>query len=70
MDASSPHTNMVYLNLGENSPLDALQVTQRMKDMGVLVDPENMRRFRLVTHYWIDDLAVEKTVSAFRNALQ
>jgi hypothetical protein len=40
-----------------------------MKNLGVLVDPENARRFRLVTHYWIDDEAVEKTVSAFKRAL-
>ena len=69
IDANSPHTNMVYLNLAEESPVDARQVTQRLKDLGVLVDPENARRFRLVTHYWIDDRAVEDTVSAFRAAL-
>jgi hypothetical protein len=40
-----------------------------MKSFGVLVDPENARRFRLVTHYWIDDDAVEKTIAAFQRAL-
>jgi len=69
VDASSPYTNMVYLNLSEDVPLNAQQVTQRMKDLGVLVDPENARRFRLVTHYWIDDVAVEQAVSAFQRAL-
>ena len=69
VDEGSPHTNMVYLNLAEDVRTDAYQVTQRMKEQGVLVDPENARRFRLVTHYWIDDSAVEKTVSAFQEAL-
>jgi threonine aldolase len=69
VDQGSPHTNMVYLNLSEEVQIDAQQVGQRMKEYGVLVDPENARRFRLVTHYWIDDLAVEKTVSAFEKAL-
>ena len=46
---------MVYLNLAEDVPVNAQQVTEKMKDLGVLVDPENARRFRLVTHYWIDD---------------
>ena len=69
VDSNSPFTNMVYLNLSENVRINAQQVTQKMKDAGVLVDPENARRFRLVTHYWIDDVAVEKTVSAFQNAL-
>ena len=69
VDQGSPHTNMVYLNLSEEVQIDAQQVGQRMKEHGVLVDPENARRFRLVTHYWIDDLAVEKTVAAFEKAL-
>lgn len=69
VDPNSPFTNMVYLNLSSDLSLNALQVTEKMKNLGVLVDPENERRFRLVTHYWIDDAAVEKTVSAFRKAL-
>lgn len=70
VDAGSPHTNMVYLNLSEDLAVDAGQVTQKMKDLGVLVDPENARRFRLVTHYWIDDRAVEQTIAAFERSLK
>jgi threonine aldolase len=69
VDENSPHTNMVYLNLSEDLSVNAQQVTQKMKDYGVLLDPENTRRFRLVTHYWIDDDAVEKTITAFQKAL-
>ena len=69
VDTNSPYTNMVYLNLAEAVPGNAQQITQKMKDLGILVDPENARRFRLVTHYWIDESAVEKTVAAFRKAL-
>lgn len=69
VDANSPYTNMVYLNLSKNVGTDAHQITQKMKDNGVLVDPESPRRFRLVTHYWIDDQAVEKTVAAFQKVL-
>jgi threonine aldolase len=69
VDANSPHTNMVYLNLSEEVQTDAHQITQKMKDHGILVDPESPRRFRLVTHYWIDDQAVEKTVTAFQRVL-
>jgi threonine aldolase len=70
VDANSPYTNMVYLNLAEDVTVNALQVGEKMKGLGVLVDPENERRFRLVTHYWIDDQAVERTVSAFQKALR
>jgi threonine aldolase len=69
VDTGSPYTNMVYLNLSEEAPLNAQQVTEKMKDLGVLVDPENAQRFRLVTHYWIDDDAVEKAISTFRKVL-
>lgn len=69
VDLQSPHTNMVYLNLSEEVSMSAHQVTQKMKDYGVLVDSESARRFRLVTHYGIDDSAVEKTVFAFQKAL-
>jgi len=70
VDANSPHTNMVYLNLSDDVALSAQQITQKMKDRGVLVDAENARRFRLVTHYGIDDEAVEKTVFAFQKVLK
>jgi threonine aldolase len=70
VDRNSPYTNMVYLNLSDEAQTNTRVVTQKMKDLGVLVDPENDRRFRLVTHYWIDDPAVEKTVTAFQKALQ
>lgn len=69
VDSHSPYTNMVYLNLSEDVQTNAQHITQNMKDLGVLVDPENARRFRLVTHYWIDDPAVEKTVAAFQKVL-
>jgi hypothetical protein len=36
----------------------------------VLVDSENPRRFRLVTHYLIDDRAVEKVVAGFQKVLR
>jgi threonine aldolase len=69
VDRGSPFTNMVYLNLSVDVEANAQQVTRKMKESGVLVDPENTRRFRLVTHYLIDDSAVEKTVTAFQKAL-
>jgi len=69
VDSDSPYTNMVYLNLSDVVQTNAHQITQQMKDQGVLVDPENSRRFRLVTHYMIDDPAVEKTVTGFQKLL-
>jgi len=69
LDPDSPYTNMIYFNLDDHVKDNAQQVTDKMKAYGVLLDPDNSRRFRLVTHYWIDDEAVEKTVQAFRQVL-
>jgi threonine aldolase len=69
VDAESPSTNMVYLNLSEDVKMDAGQIVEQAKKSGVLLDAENSRRFRLVTHCWVDDAGVEKTISAFRETL-
>ena len=69
VDEGSPYSNMVYLNLSDEVKIDSKQVCEKAQDMGILLDTENSRRFRLVTHYWIDDSAVEKTISAFQEIL-
>ncbi|GAB4504151.1 MAG: low-specificity L-threonine aldolase [Anaerolineales bacterium] len=69
VDAGSPSTNMVYFNLSKDVPFDTGYVTEEVKAYGVLVSPEDARRFRLVTHYWIDDVAVEQAVEAFKRVL-
>lgn len=69
VDAGSPSTNMVYLNLADEVKINSSQVIERMKKFGVVLDAENARRFRLVTHYWVDDAGVERTLSGFREVL-
>ena len=69
LDPGTPYTNMVYFNLADHVQDDAQAVAEKMKSHGVLLDADSSRRFRLVTHYWIDDDAVEKAVHAFRQVL-
>lgn len=69
VDEGSPHSNMVYMNLAEHVRIDSRQICERMQSLGLLLDAENARRFRLVTHYWINDHAVEKTIAAFRELI-
>jgi threonine aldolase len=69
LDAGSPFTNMVYFNLDQSVALDSAEVTRRLLPRGVLVDPDAPRRFRLVTHYWIDDTSVDQAVVAFKEVL-
>ncbi len=69
LDPGSPYTNMVFLNLVEGSPFSAADVATRLKEQGVRVSVVGPRRFRLVTHYWIDDAAVDRAVNAFSQIL-
>jgi threonine aldolase len=69
VDKGSPYTNMVYFDLTKDAPLNAEQIMYQLKDRGILVGPETYTRFRLVTHYWIDDAAVDRTVQAFAEVL-
>jgi threonine aldolase len=64
-----PLSNMVYLNLGEAIPINAAEVAQHLKDAEILVGVMGPRQFRLVTHYWIDDRAVELTIRTFKEIL-
>lgn len=70
LEPGSPHTNMVYCHLDNTVPLDAEQVATQLQAQNVLVGTVGDRSFRLVTHYWIDEQAVEQAISAFRTVLK
>jgi threonine aldolase len=67
MDGGTPYTNMIFMTLTDLFPADAKQVELEMAKLGVKVGVVGNRRFRLVTHYWINDSAVEKTIRAFKD---
>jgi len=69
VDDGSPYTNMIYFNLSDDAKVDMEQLGKRMKDSGVLLDVFDPRRLRLVTHYWVDDEAVERSIAAFQKAM-
>jgi threonine aldolase len=69
LDPGTPHTNMIFCSLAPGFPLTSAEVAARMVDKGVKVGAVGTRRFRLVTHYWIDDEGVEKALDAFKSAL-
>ena len=69
VDAGSPSTNMVYFNLRDEVTLSVDQIMDEMRKRGVLVDWAAPRRFRLVTHCWVDDAGVRKAISAFHETL-
>ena len=70
LDSGAPYTNMLYLSLDEDFvSLTGTQVAEILDDMDIKVGVVSERRFRLVTHYWIDDADVERAVVAFNKAL-
>jgi threonine aldolase len=70
LDTGDPPSNMVYINLSDDSHLDASTIASAIEKQGIRVGVINPRRFRLVTHYWIDDEAVEKVIATFRQVMQ
>lgn len=70
LDPGTPYTNMIFVELAEQTGLSTRQVTQQIAERGVLVGVVGTRRFRLVTHYWIDDQAVEQAIAAFTACLE
>ena len=70
LDPGSPYTNMLFLSLAEDVPLDGHTFAARLAEQGVKVGVVGARRFRLVTHCWIDDAAIERAWRAFETVLQ
>jgi len=65
-----PQTNMVFVHLSDTTrPITAEQIEQRLLDRRIKVGTVGPWSFRLVTHYWIDDQAIEQTLTAFREVL-
>ncbi len=65
LDDDTPFTNMIYFNLADHVPFDEKALCEKMLKRDIMIDWAGARRIRLVTHYWVDDRAVNKTVSAF-----
>jgi threonine aldolase len=69
LDPGSPATNMVFFNLGPEIRQSADELQRVLLQAGILVAASGPRRFRFVTHYWIDDNAVDRTVAAMAGAV-
>ena len=69
LDPGTPVTNMVFFNLAPHAKLSAPEICDRLEPQSILVSDSGERRFRLVTHYWINDDGVDRTVEAFAKVL-
>lgn len=64
-----PQTNMVFPALADSVKLSASQIGRTLAKEDIKVDVVSERLFRLVTHYWIGDADVAKTIDCFNRAL-
>jgi threonine aldolase len=69
LDNGIPPTNMVFISLDDHIKLKSSEVAGLLKQEGILVSTVGERRFRLVTHYWINDADINLLAPAFERAL-
>jgi threonine aldolase len=65
-----PETNMVFPSLEAGVNTTPRLLSQDLAKSGIKVGIVGDRKFRLVTHAWISDDDIEKTIAAFRLSLQ
>ncbi len=51
---------MVFARLAEGCPLTAPALAEDLEKMGVKINVVDERRFRLVTHFWVDDAGIDR----------
>jgi threonine aldolase len=66
LEYDPPVSNMVYIRFEDQGAQDVLKLAHAQ---GIKLSARDSRRMRLVTHYWIDDAAVDKVVQVFAAVL-
>lgn len=69
VEYNPPPSNMVFVQLAPEVKQTAAQVGAKLLAQGIKVGVVGDNRFRLVTHYWITDDAIRKTIKAFKSVL-
>jgi len=69
LDIAVPPSNMVFISLNDKVTSSAAEVVARLYEHKIRVGTVSSRRFRLVTHYWIDDEGVDRALKAFAQVL-
>jgi len=69
LDIAVPPSNMVFISLNDKVTFSAAEIVARLYEHKIRVGTVSSRRFRLVTHYWIDDEGVDRALKAFAQVL-
>ncbi|HLF89139.1 MAG TPA: low-specificity L-threonine aldolase [Anaerolineales bacterium] len=70
LDSGMPQSNMVYISLTDEISLGGKQFREKMGEYGVKIGQVGPRRYRLVTHYYIDDATVVELIEIFRRVVE
>jgi threonine aldolase len=69
IDVSPVSTNILYFEVMDEGEKSPEEIEAALAERGVLVNSRGGRRFRAVTHYWIDDSDIEHAIRAMREAV-
>ncbi len=70
LDFGMPQTNMVFASLSDDVPQSGAEVAGQLASrFGVKIMVSKPRTFRMVTHCWIDDEGVQRTLEGLRSVL-
>jgi threonine aldolase len=69
LDKGLPLSNMVFLQLTQKAKKSPVQIQSELAREGVLIGQSGPRNFRLVTHYWINDQDIIKTIDAINKVM-
>lgn len=69
MDKGLPQTNMVYIRIKDSVKRSLDEIKHSAARENVLIGQSDARSFRLVTHYWISDADIAKTIQVMNRIL-
>nr|AFK40044.1 unknown [Medicago truncatula] len=69
VDTSSVETNIIYIEIEENSGTTAAKLSKDLEEYGILIMPMGTSRLRVVFHHQISDSDVRYTLSCFERAV-
>jgi len=65
-----PQTNMVFAELAQEVKKTGIEIVEELKRDNIRIGNVGPRMFRMVTHYWVGDLGIEKTLLAMKKAVR
>jgi threonine aldolase len=64
-----PQTNMVFPSLKADCKMTAAEIAKALSADGIKIGVVGEKKFRMVTHYWIDDEAISRVTRGFQKIL-